>query len=140
MRVKETKNTVTAVAAVKRELWSEMEPLLDMLILYLAGKGDKAHRHQPFGTHIAGGLLFHQHQGLHLVDPADGNNHPPVGLELLQQGRGNVSGRGGYNNRIEGGVLLPAVIAVPLFYLYLVVAVLGQILLRPGCQLIDYLD
>src|SRR6056297_2883798 len=136
MRVKETKNTVTAVAAVKRELWSEMEPLLDMLIMYLAGKGDKAHRHQPFGTHIAGGLLFHQHQGLYLVHPANGNNHPPVGLELLQQGRGNVSGRGGHNNRIEGGVFLPAVISVPLFYLYPGVSVLAQILLRPGGKLL----
>ena len=43
---------------------------------------------------------------------ADGDHHTPAGLELLHQGRRDVIGGSGDNNRVERRVFRPAVVPV----------------------------
>ena len=68
------------------------------------------------------GIFLNQHEFLVAVWLADRYHQPPVGLELLDQGHGDIGGRGGNDDTVVGRMFRPAIVAVAGTHFYVVAA------------------
>ena len=75
-------------------------------------KGNEPHQLKGFRRASAALILGDQQEPLRLEGPPDRDHHFPAGLELIEEGRGDVEGRACHNDAIKRGKLFPAVITV----------------------------
>ena len=88
--------------------------------LCFSGHGNKGHAAEVLDIRFPL-LLREQCKGLIICCAAQRNDQPSHLLELLDQNWGNMVGGARNHDGIEGRVLFPAEIAIPLFYLNLLV-------------------
>ena len=84
--------------------------------LTLPRQWNKPDVHNLFSHDGTVGFFLHEHQGLHLKPPADGDAHYPARLELAHEGRRDVIRSGSDDNGVEGRMFFPTVVAVSNLY------------------------
>src|SRR3972149_5155365 len=93
--------------------------------LCLTGHGNEGHAPKVLDVRFPL-LLGEQRKGLEIGCAAQRNDQPSPLLELFDQKRRNMVGGARNHDGIEGSILSPAEIAIPVFYLNLIVPQLLQ--------------